>query len=261
LPLVILNVTPSIMNRLRVIFTLSIASCILSAKEHEHLHLNIARPDEHPYVDPEGGRDGLRLANKEQNEFRVYNFYQRQADYYMQYNDGLKVIPSFPGLDAGLHGHWGKYNQNNHNDDRWNDMQHDGIYGGYIVSDVYKSEDGIGVMLDKERELYTVFSPRNYNFMLFAKGEFLKIDGRRWGNSKGATVKGKMTSFKMLNNPNALEMQYVPNMKEVIAFTYVVQPKGLHELYFKAPTKKGSYTFFCSFPGHWQLMKGKLIVE
>ena len=24
-----------------------------------------------------------------------------------------EILPAFPGLDAGLHGHWGKYNQNN----------------------------------------------------------------------------------------------------------------------------------------------------
>lgn len=69
-----------------------------------------------------------------------------------------------------------------------------------------------------------------------------------------------MASFKMLNDPKAVKKHYIPDMKEVLAYTFIVQPKGSHKLYLKAPTK-GRYTFFCTFPGHWQLMKGTLIVE
>ena len=83
--------------------------------------LNIAKPDIHPYVDPKGGRENHEYTDKKVNEARVYDFYQRQADYYMANPDKIPdILPSYPGLDAGLHGHWGKYNQNNHNDGRWN---------------------------------------------------------------------------------------------------------------------------------------------
>ena len=84
--------------------------------------LNLANPEKHPYANPNAGREGYDLAGTTVNEARVYDFYQRQADYYMD-NPNLapKIIPAYPGLDAGLHGHWGKHNQNNHNDGRWND--------------------------------------------------------------------------------------------------------------------------------------------
>jgi hypothetical protein len=62
--------------------------------------LNVARPEQHPYVDPRNGRAGYQLAGEEVNEFRVYDFYQRQADYYMAGNPVPAPIPAFPGLAA-----------------------------------------------------------------------------------------------------------------------------------------------------------------
>ena len=45
--------------------------------------LNVAKAEQHPYVDAAGGREGYQLAGEKVNEARVYDFYQRQADYYM----------------------------------------------------------------------------------------------------------------------------------------------------------------------------------
>jgi hypothetical protein len=84
--------------------------------------LNIATAGKYPYSDPQNGREEYELAGETTNEARVYDFYQRQADYYMANPDKVPaIIPAFPGLDGGLHGHWGKHNQNGHNDGRWND--------------------------------------------------------------------------------------------------------------------------------------------
>ena len=79
--------------------------------------------------------------------------------------------------------------------------------------------------------------------------------------SIGAHEKVGMASFKMLNNPKALDLHYVPDLKEVLAYTFVIPPKGSHMLYFKVPKTKGVYPYFCSFPGHWRLMTGKIIVK
>ena len=95
--------------------TLSISilvSCLLQGNS-----LNVATAGKYPYSDPTGGRENYSLSGEKVNEARVYEFYQRQADYYMANPDKIpQVIPAHPGLDGGLHGHWGKYNQNNHND-------------------------------------------------------------------------------------------------------------------------------------------------
>lgn len=151
--------------------------------------LNIAKVEKHPYVDIKQGREGYRFAGKKANEYRLYDFYQRQADYYMNPANKLpKVIPSYPGLDGGKYGHWGKHNQNNHRDNRWSEMGQSGFMGQQMDS---IAPDAISVMLGEDR--YAAFSAKaNLSFFRFWQGEFLHIDGYRWGTSRGASPKGKM---------------------------------------------------------------------
>ncbi|MFT5633396.1 MAG: azurin [Rubritalea sp.] len=70
------------------------------------------------------------------------------------------------------------------------------------------------------------------------------------------------TAFKMMNDPNARKKNYVPDDKsDLIAYSDVVEPTGKHTTYFKAPKEKGGYPFICTFPGHWQVMQGVMIIE
>jgi azurin len=151
--------------------------------------LNIARVEKHPYVDVSKGRAGYRFAGEQVNEVRLYDFYQRQADYYMYSKNQIpKVIPSYPGLDGGEHGHWGKYNQNNYRDSRWNEMGQSGFMGQQMDS---IAPDTISVLLGNN--CYAAFSAKaNLSFFRFWKGEFVKFGDFRWGTSSGASPKGKM---------------------------------------------------------------------
>ena len=57
---------------------------------------------------------------------------------------------------------------------------------------------------------------------------------------------------------------YVPaNDARVIAHTSVVGGGASTSTTFPGSALKagGDYAFFCSFPGHWAIMKGKLVVE
>lgn len=56
---------------------------------------------------------------------------------------------------------------------------------------------------------------------------------------------------------------YVPQDKRVIAHTKLVGGGESTTVKFATAqlTKGGGYTFFCSFPGHYGLMKGKLIFQ
>lgn len=60
----------------------------------------------------------------------------------------------------------------------------------------------------------------------------------------------------------AKDSDYVPAAlkDQVIAFVPVQGPKKTGEVTFKAPAA-GEYTFICSFPGHYMLMKGTLTVK
>jgi azurin len=56
------------------------------------------------------------------------------------------------------------------------------------------------------------------------------------------------------------DMQYVPNSKNVLFHTNILQPESSETIYFTAPSEVGEYPFLCTFPGHHTLMVGKLKV-
>lgn len=60
----------------------------------------------------------------------------------------------------------------------------------------------------------------------------------------------------------AKDTDYVPaGMKDkVVAFIKVLGPKQSADVTFKAPAA-GTYTYICSFPGHFAAMKGTLTVK
>ncbi|MEM7393261.1 MAG: plastocyanin/azurin family copper-binding protein, partial [Verrucomicrobiota bacterium] len=68
-------------------------------------------------------------------------------------------------------------------------------------------------------------------------------------------------SFTMLNDPDAGRKNYVPASPDVLQIVPVINAESEHILHFRAPEEAGSYPFLCTFPGHWQVMNGVLIVE
>lgn len=56
------------------------------------------------------------------------------------------------------------------------------------------------------------------------------------------------------------DKEFVPNSPTVIAASPLAQPGETVTFEFDAP-EAGTYEFFCSYPGHWQQMNGKFIVE
>ena len=56
------------------------------------------------------------------------------------------------------------------------------------------------------------------------------------------------------------DMNYVPKIRQVLVATSMVQPKQKTDITFPAP-EKGTYDFICTYPGHYQKMNGKFIVE
>ena len=53
---------------------------------------------------------------------------------------------------------------------------------------------------------------------------------------------------------------YVPNTKDVLAGTKLLENGQKQTLKFIAPKAEGEYEYVCTFPGHWEVMFGKLIV-
>lgn len=65
----------------------------------------------------------------------------------------------------------------------------------------------------------------------------------------------------LVNDPDAYLTHYVPASDAVICYTDVVEPKNEFTIYFRAPVEPGRYPYLCTFPGHWMVMNGELIVK
>ena len=65
---------------------------------------------------------------------------------------------------------------------------------------------------------------------------------------------------KLATSANGAEMNYVPNIPEVLYSTKLVNPQQTVKLIFTAPDKPGDYPFICTFPGHWLIMNGVMKV-
>lgn len=57
------------------------------------------------------------------------------------------------------------------------------------------------------------------------------------------------------------DVNYVPDSELVLAHTGIVQPESDETIYFEVPAEKGDYWIVCTFPGHANTMRIKLIVE
>jgi azurin len=66
---------------------------------------------------------------------------------------------------------------------------------------------------------------------------------------------------RIIAEPDAAVRHYVPNTPEVLVYTDVVPAGGNTTIYFQAPKEKGRYPYLCTFPGHWMVMNGVLVVE
>jgi azurin len=64
----------------------------------------------------------------------------------------------------------------------------------------------------------------------------------------------------MLTDPTALARSYIPETQDVLASTPLVNPTETTEITFTAPTAPGRYPYVCTFPGHWRIMQGTLVV-
>ena len=58
----------------------------------------------------------------------------------------------------------------------------------------------------------------------------------------------------------ARDSDYIPEGNETIAYTKMIGGDESDTIVFDAP-EKGSYNYICSFPGHYGIMKGILIVK
>ena len=57
------------------------------------------------------------------------------------------------------------------------------------------------------------------------------------------------------------EADYIPDNPAIIAATPMADAGAQSEVTFTAPSTPGEYVFICTYPGHYMMMKGKMIVQ
>jgi putative membrane-bound dehydrogenase-like protein len=70
-----------------------------------------------------------------------------------------------------------------------------------------------------------------------------------------------MAANEMAKDPEAAKKGYIPDDKRILHHTRLLAPLTSQTLRFTAPKKPGKYPYVCTFPGHWTVMKGVMIVE
>jgi putative heme-binding domain-containing protein len=66
---------------------------------------------------------------------------------------------------------------------------------------------------------------------------------------------------RLVADPEAFAKHYIPDSKDVLAYIDIVPPRNKFTIHFRAPAEPGRYPYLCTFPGHWMVMNGELIVE
>lgn len=104
-----------------------------------------------------------------------------------------------------------------------------------------------------------------------APGEEFRLMFMNVGRMPKETMGHNWVLFKQMpeSDLNRLAMEaagnspgYLPNDRSVIlAKTQILGPGQSETITLTAPAEPGEYVFACTFPGHFALMRGKLIVE
>ncbi len=138
----------------------------------------------------------------------------------------------------------------------------------------YKKIDEKGINLDK-RSKEALIIINSSDLMKFDQNELIVFEGQEITLTLNHT--GKMSkeimghNFVLLKKETDLndfaqramlarENEYIPDGDETIAYTKMIGGGESDTITFSAP-EKGSYTYICSFPGHYGLMRGVLIVS
>jgi putative heme-binding domain-containing protein len=66
---------------------------------------------------------------------------------------------------------------------------------------------------------------------------------------------------RLVADPEAVARHYVPQTCDVLVYTDIVPAHDEFTIWIKAPPQPGRYPYLCTFPGHWMVMNGELIVE
>lgn len=129
---------------------------------------------------------------------------------------------------------------------------------------------------DKQKDLFTIEVSTIPERMLFTVDKFTVKAGQpirllftnpdatqhNWVLIQPGTNESVgMAANEMAKDPSGVEKQFIPEHPGIIQYTNLLEVDGAQVLRFYAPTTPGLYPYICTFPGHWFMMKGEMVVE
>lgn len=70
-----------------------------------------------------------------------------------------------------------------------------------------------------------------------------------------------LAANEMAKDPSGVEKGFIPELPGILHYTKLLGPDEGEVLRFNAPEQPGVYPYICTFPGHWFMMKGEMVVE
>ena len=87
-----------------------------------------------------------------------------------------------------------------------------------------------------------------------------QVDKKIMGHNLNKKKKGVDVTDYATRAMSARDNEYIAEGDDAIAYTKIIGGGQSDTIIFDAP-QKGSYTYICSFPGHYGIMRGILIVK
>jgi putative heme-binding domain-containing protein len=125
------------------------------------------------------------------NRDRMYDYYARQAAYFMKQQPVPPLLPEFPGLDGPKYGHWGNQSEAHWSDERWNSTDVGSLMCGIFHGPGVTVARGVCVRLGDVGELAACFNPDTLCYEALWQGGFVKFSGVRHGFMHGLLMDGK----------------------------------------------------------------------
>jgi azurin len=89
----------------------------------------------------------------------------------------------------------------------------------------------------------------------------LTIEEKTTLAASASPVRPTYRQSDLANKIIAVARRYIPRTDDVLAFTDIAEPQSQSVIYFRAPQTTGRYPYLCTFPGHWMVMNGEMVVE
>jgi len=77
----------------------------------------------------------------------------------------------------------------------------------------------------------------------------------------GAAMEVGMAGNLMAAQKDGLKKSFIPESNKILHHTKLLSQDQTAVLRFKAPKQPGEYPYLCTFPGHWVIMRGVMVVK